>query len=89
MDLFSLGPRQLPLLPWLWDGPDCLLLFNIRGSSAVRIANRFSYCTRTSGVQDLPSSKRRSRGPVMAAKKGSGGMCLKYLNLLFAFVSNM
>lgn len=48
-------------------------LFNFRGSSAVRITNRSLCCTRTSGVQDLPSSKRRSRGPVMAAKKGSGG----------------
>lgn len=56
-------------------------LFNFRGSSAVKIANRLTYCTRTSGVHDLPSSKRRSRGPVMAAKKGSGGMHLNDLKL--------
>lgn len=47
-------------------------LFNFRGSSSARIVNRLHYRTHTSGVQDLPSSKRRARGPVMAAKKGSG-----------------
>ncbi|KNA16599.1 hypothetical protein SOVF_087650 [Spinacia oleracea] len=57
----------------LHRGATCVGLFNFRGSSAVKIANRLTYCTRTSGVHDLPSSKRRSRGPVMAAKKGSGG----------------
>lgn len=49
-------------------------LFNFRGSSSARIVNRLHYRTHTSGVQDLPSSKRRARGPVMAAKKGSGSM---------------
>ncbi|XP_021853380.1 isoleucine--tRNA ligase, chloroplastic/mitochondrial isoform X2 [Spinacia oleracea] len=55
----------------LHRGATCVGLFNFRGSSAVKIANRLTYCTRTSGVHDLPSSKRRSRGPVMAAKKGT------------------
>ncbi|KAL2938458.1 Isoleucine--tRNA ligase chloroplastic/mitochondrial [Bienertia sinuspersici] len=50
-------------------GAACVGLFNFRGSSSVRLP----YCTHTSGMQDLPSSKRRSRGPVMAAKKGSAG----------------
>ncbi|KAL2938457.1 Isoleucine--tRNA ligase chloroplastic/mitochondrial [Bienertia sinuspersici] len=50
-------------------GAACVGLFNFSGSSSVRLP----YCTHTSGIQDLPSSKRRSRGPVMAAKKGSAG----------------
>ena len=62
-------------------------LFNFSGSSSIKVANRLHYCTRTSGVQDLPSSKRRSRGPVMAAKKGVGGMFCEALELLLAFLS--
>jgi len=47
-------------------------LFNFRVGSNVRLSNRLAYCTGVN-VQDSPSSKRRSRGPVMAAKKSSGG----------------
>jgi len=46
--------------------------FNFRGGSNVRLSNRLAYCTGVN-AQDSLSSKRRSRGPVMAAKKSSGG----------------
>lgn len=47
-------------------------LSKFRGGSNIRLSNRLAYCTGVN-VQDSPSSKRRSRGPVMAAKKSSGG----------------
>ncbi|KAH9605152.1 hypothetical protein KSS87_019895 [Heliosperma pusillum] len=53
-------------------GATCAGLLNFRATSCVTTANRLLYCTRTS-AHDPPSSKRRSRGPVMAAKKGNSG----------------
>ncbi|KAK9699626.1 hypothetical protein RND81_08G185500 [Saponaria officinalis] len=56
---------------WNFRGATCAGLLNFRSSPCVRTASRY-YCARAS-VQDPPSSKRRSRGPVMAAKKGNSG----------------
>ncbi|KAL9227176.1 hypothetical protein vseg_002900 [Gypsophila vaccaria] len=56
---------------WNMRGATCAGLLSFRSSTCVRTAHRY-YCTRASGLEP-PSSKRRSRGPVMAAKKENSG----------------
>ncbi|GAB4851286.1 Isoleucine--tRNA ligase, chloroplastic/mitochondrial [Ancistrocladus abbreviatus] len=60
---------------WNLRGATCVSLFSFRRSSSIKIyplANTLCYCNYSSGDY-LPSSKRRSRGPLMAAKKASEG----------------
>lgn len=55
---------------------------NIRSSSSARglsLLNVSRYCTYS---DSSPSSKRRSRGPVMLAKKASEGLHVYYRDLL-------
>ncbi|GMH18782.1 hypothetical protein Nepgr_020623 [Nepenthes gracilis] len=60
---------------WNFRGATCVSLFNFRRSSSIKLfplANTLSYQACSSGDSFHPS-KRRSRGPVMAAKKTAEG----------------